>query len=106
MIGSQKIKHLLEERYRENFLADYCDSESCRTSNKAEWREMVGATISRSLYIFVVKTSVEQDEALIAEFNSLPKRKSLQWHDAQLRGFHQAGDGFLFSGRRQIRLHQ
>ncbi len=72
MIGSQKIKHLLEERYREKFLAGYCDSESCRTSGKAEWREMVGATISRSLYIFVVKTSVEQDEALIAEFNSTP----------------------------------
>ena len=72
MIGSQKIKHLLEERYREKFLAGYCDSESCRTSGKAEWREMVGATISRSLYIFVVKTSVEQDEALIAELNSTP----------------------------------
>lgn len=70
LIGSQKIKHLLEERYRVNFLAAYCDSESCRTSNKAEWREMVGATISRSLYIFVVKTSVEQDLALIAELNS------------------------------------
>ena len=70
LIGSQKIKHLLEERYRDNFLADYCDSESCRTSGKAEWREMVGATISRSLYIFVVKTTEEQDLALIAELNS------------------------------------
>jgi hypothetical protein len=70
MIGSQKIKHLLEERYREKFLAGYCDGESCRTSGKAEWREMVGATISRSLYIFVVKTTVEQDLALIADLNS------------------------------------
>src|SRR6202453_5069269 len=69
MIGSQKIKHLLEERYREKFLAGYCDGESCRTSGKAEWREMVGATISRSLYIFVVKTTVEQDLALIADLN-------------------------------------
>jgi hypothetical protein len=70
MIGSQKIKHLLEERYRENFLAEYCASDSCRTSGKAEWREMVGATISRSLYIFVVSTTVEQDLALIADLNS------------------------------------
>src|ERR1700734_2325815 len=70
LIGSQKIKHLLEERYRDNFLAEYCDSESCRTSNKAEWREMVGATISRSLYIFVVKTTEEQDLALIGDLNS------------------------------------
>jgi len=70
LIGSQKIKHLLEERYRDNFLAAYCDTESCRTSNKAEWREMVAATISRSLYIFVVKTTEEQDLALIEDLNS------------------------------------
>jgi hypothetical protein len=74
LFGSQKIKHALEERYRTNFLAGYCDSPTCRTSNKAEWREMVGATLERSIYIFVVETSVEQDRALIAEFNSLPNQ--------------------------------
>jgi hypothetical protein len=74
LFGSQKIKHALEERYRTNFLAGYCDSNTCRTSNKAEWREMVGATLERSLYIFVVETSVEQDRALIAQLNSLPNQ--------------------------------
>jgi hypothetical protein len=74
LFGSQKIKHALEERYREKFLAGYCDSATCRTSNKAEWREMVGATLSRSIYIFVVETSVEQDRALIAEFNARPNQ--------------------------------
>jgi hypothetical protein len=74
LFGSQKIKHALEERYRTNFLAAYCDSNTCRTSNKAEWREMVGATLERSLYIFVVETSLEQDRALIARLNSLPNR--------------------------------
>ena len=74
LFGSQKIKHALEERYRTNFLSGYCDSATCRTSNKAEWREMVGATLERSLYIFVVETSIEQDRALIAEFNSLPNQ--------------------------------
>jgi hypothetical protein len=72
LIGSQKIKHLLEERYREKFLAGYCDSESCQTSKSAEWREMVAATMNRSLYIFIVKTTVEQDEQLIAEMNAAP----------------------------------
>ncbi len=72
VIGSQKIKNLLEERYREKFLAEYCESESCRNSKSAEWREMVAATMNRSLYIFLVKTTVEQDEALIAELNSAP----------------------------------
>jgi hypothetical protein len=72
LVSSKAIKALLEERYRENYLAQMCTSEKCLKSNSAEWREMVGATLERSLYMFVVKTSVEQDRALIAEFNSLP----------------------------------
>ena len=77
MVGSQQIKHVLEERYREKYLADYCASESCQTSNKAEWREMVGATLERSMYMFVVQTTVEQDRRLIEQFNSLPTRITL-----------------------------
>ncbi|MGB0036562.1 MAG: hypothetical protein WBP79_13920 [Candidatus Acidiferrales bacterium] len=72
MFGTPKVKRELEERYREKFLTGYCDSESCRTSKKAEWREMVGASLSRSIFIFVVETSVEQDRELIAKYNSLP----------------------------------
>ena len=71
IVGSQKIKRALEERYREKYLSAYCASESCRTSNKAEWREMVGATLSRSIYMFVVETTVEQDLNLIEQFNAL-----------------------------------
>lgn len=74
LFSSQKIKHVLEERYRTNFLAGYCESETCRTSNKAEWREMVGATLERSIYMFVVETSVEQDRTLIAAFNAEPNK--------------------------------
>ena len=72
LVGSEPIKRALEERYREKYLSAYCASESCQTSNKAEWREMVGATLVRSMYMFVVETSVEQDRNLIEQFNSLP----------------------------------
>ncbi|MGB8438159.1 MAG: hypothetical protein WA867_16000 [Candidatus Acidiferrales bacterium] len=72
LVSSKAIKALLEERYRENYLAQMCTSEKCLKSNSAEWREMVAATLERSLYMFVVKTTVERDRALIAEFNSLP----------------------------------
>jgi hypothetical protein len=72
LFGSRNIKHALEERYREKYLADYCAGSFCRTSNRAEWREMVGASFSRSIYFFVVDTSIEQDLKLIAEFNSEP----------------------------------
>jgi hypothetical protein len=72
IFGTQKIKRALEERYREKYLSAYCSSKFCQTSNDAEWREMVGATLSRSIHIFVVDTSVEQDLELIKEFNSQP----------------------------------
>lgn len=72
LFGSYKIKDLLEERYRTKYLADYCDGPPCSTSSKSEWREMVGATLIRGMYIFVIDTTVEQDEALIAQFNASP----------------------------------
>lgn len=72
LFGSHNIKHELEERYREKYLSGYCEGKICRTNNSAEWREMVGASLSRSMYAFVVETTVEQDRALIAEFNSEP----------------------------------
>jgi hypothetical protein len=70
LFASYKIKHLLEERYRQNYLAAYCTTEACMTSAKSEWREMVAATMIRGVYIFAVATSQEQDQQLIAEFNN------------------------------------
>ncbi|MGA8035371.1 MAG: hypothetical protein WB985_05310 [Candidatus Acidiferrales bacterium] len=72
LMSSKEIKTALEERYRQKYLTGLCDTKKCLTSNSAEWREMVGATLERSLYMFVVKTTVEQDEALIAEYNARP----------------------------------
>ena len=72
LFGSYKIKNLLEERYRAKYLSGYCDGPPCSTSSKVEWREMVAATMVRSMYIFVIDTTVEQDKELIAQFNSSP----------------------------------
>jgi len=72
IFASFKIKHALEERYRQNYLAGLCDTPACQTSNKSEWREMVASTLIRGLYLFVVDTSAEQDRALIDEFNNAP----------------------------------
>lgn len=74
VFGTFKIKHLLEERYRAKYLGTLCEGMPCRTSYKAEWREMVAATMIRSVYIFVVETTVEQDRELISEFNASPNR--------------------------------
>jgi hypothetical protein len=72
LVSSKEIKAALEERYRLKYLSSICTGKECLTSNGAEWREMVGATLERSLYMFIVKTSVEQDRAVIAEFNAAP----------------------------------
>jgi hypothetical protein len=72
LFASPKIKGALEESYRENVLAEYCQGNTCRTSGKAEWREMVSATSERTFYILIAPTTVEQDQELIEEFNSLP----------------------------------
>ncbi len=72
--GSEKIKSLLEDGYRDQSLADYCSRQNCRTSEKAEWRYMVGAGMMRSMYIFVVRTTPQQDIELIEKFNSLPNQ--------------------------------
>ena len=70
LFGSFAIKNLLEERYRAKYLQGYCDGPPCSTSYKAEWREMVGATQIRGMYVFVIDTTIKQDEALIAQFNA------------------------------------
>jgi hypothetical protein len=69
IFGSFKIKHVLEERYRRNYLSSLCAGAPCMNSYKSEWREMVAATLIRSIFIFVVDTTEEQDRKLIAEFN-------------------------------------
>jgi len=72
LVGTDKVKFALEERYREKYLSAYCATDSCKTSDKSEWREMVGAELVRSMYIFLVETTVDQDRELIAKFNSAP----------------------------------
>jgi hypothetical protein len=72
VFASYKVKHVLEERYRTKYLSALCAGDPCRNSYKSEWREMVAATLIRSVYIFVVDTTEEQDRKFIAEFNDAP----------------------------------
>lgn len=74
IFGSGKVKALLEQSYRDQDLSGYCSRETCRTSDKAEWRSMVGAGMTRSMYIFVVRTTLQQDLKLIEKFNALPNQ--------------------------------
>jgi hypothetical protein len=72
LFASAHIKAALEEEYRQRVISLYCASQSCRTSGKAEWREMVSAASQRTIYILIVSTTTQQDLDLIAKFNALP----------------------------------
>ena len=72
LFASPQVKRLLEEQYRQNFLSAYCSGPPCSTNEKANWRDMVGATFDRSVYVFVMATTVQQDQDFIATFNALP----------------------------------
>ena len=74
LFASYKIKRLLEDRYRQNYLAAYCTSAACVEGPTAEWREMVAATLIRGVYIFSITTTVEQDRQFIAAFNDSANR--------------------------------
>lgn len=71
LIASEKIKRVLEEEYRKKFLAGYC-SELCGANLKADWRSTIGAAFNRSIYIFAVRTTPEQDLEFIQGMNALP----------------------------------
>ena len=74
LFASEKIKSLLEENYRKTALASVCSLPPCAASGKGQWRAMVGATLNRSVYVFVVATTVEQDLDFIAKFNTRPNQ--------------------------------
>jgi hypothetical protein len=72
LFGSAKIKNLMEENYRTTSLIPYCVAPACTTNHKGQWRAMVGAALNRTVYIFAVATTVEQDREFIAQFNARP----------------------------------
>jgi hypothetical protein len=74
LFGSLKIKGVIEDRYRQTFLAGYCSHLFCAQNRNAEWRYEVGAAFDRSIYLFVVSTTVQQDLDIIAKFNALTNR--------------------------------
>jgi hypothetical protein len=76
LFGSNQIKQLLEARYRDGYLSALCTTDPCQTSSKAEWREMVAATMIRSVYIFAVDTSEAQDLEIISKFNDGPNKNN------------------------------
>ncbi len=62
------VRWMLQERYREKYMGALCEG-NCATNPNALWRETVAATFLRDIYMFTVKTTPEQDRAVIEKFN-------------------------------------
>jgi hypothetical protein len=69
--GDPELRRELQERYRQRYLREVCPATPCGTG-LGQWREMVGATFAREIYAFRVRTTREQDQSLVDEFNALP----------------------------------
>ena len=70
LFASPDIRAVLQERYRRLHMQDVCTTEQCITDPEANWRDGVGAAFVREIYMFEVRTTVEQDEQFIREFNA------------------------------------
>jgi hypothetical protein len=68
LYASPTVRWMLQERYREKYLTEICKGK-CATDPEALWRETVASTFIRDIYMFRVKTTPEQDLAMIAKFN-------------------------------------
>jgi hypothetical protein len=69
--GDPELRRELQERYRQKYLREVCPATPCGTG-LGQWREMVGATFAREIYAFRVRTTAEQDQSLVNEFNAMP----------------------------------
>jgi hypothetical protein len=68
LYASATVRWMLGERFREKYLGSLCTG-SCATDPSALWRESVAASFIREIYMFTLKTTSEQDRALIEKFN-------------------------------------
>ncbi len=71
LYANAELRKVLQEAYRQKYLSAVCSEKSC-ISGEGRWGDMAGQTFTRDIYAFRVKTTPEQDEALIARYNSLP----------------------------------
>lgn len=72
LYGSLPLREMLQNQYRMRAMQEVCASADCANNPDANWRDLVAATFVRTVYIFEVKTTEEQDRAFIAHFNSTP----------------------------------
>src|SRR6201994_4747314 len=68
LFASPDMRAVLQDHYRRQHMQDVCTTDTCITDPEANWRDAVAAAFVREIYMFEVRTSVEQDEQFVREF--------------------------------------
>ncbi len=68
LYANPTIRWMMQERYRQKYLEGLCTGR-CATNPNALWRDTVATIFLRDIYMFMAKTTPEQDSALIGKFN-------------------------------------
>lgn len=68
----RETAHTLRESYRQQYLQEVAADTPAGVAPEGNWYELVGATYDRTIYDFQLKTTPEQDAALIAYLNDRP----------------------------------
>lgn len=71
LYATPTVRWVLEERYRKLYLGALCHG-NCATDPSALWRESIGTTFDRDIYMFVARTTPEQDRAVIGALMRAP----------------------------------
>jgi hypothetical protein len=74
LYGSAAVKSALELHARVNALYGVCGAHACPQRPHAYWRDMVGATVDRDMFIYAVHTTRSQDEKIVAWLNGATNR--------------------------------
>ena len=68
--ANRSLEAELRDSYRRQYLKDLVPDGPNGATPKGEWIQLVGSSYDRKIYGFEIPTTAEQDDRLIAEFNS------------------------------------
>ena len=69
LYGSHQVKFALELQARDSYLQPVCESGHCPVVIHSGWRDIVGMTNDRDVFVYAVHTSREQDRAIVDRLN-------------------------------------
>ncbi len=71
-----QIRNMLRDAYRQKHFRELIKDSTDGTMPPGDWREQIGCLFNRDIYAFTLKTTREEDQALIDKLNRDPHRSN------------------------------